>query len=81
MMQCGTCNHWVHAKCEDLTGDFFFFFLNLNLSEDCFEHFYYCKSNIFSYKLKKVISKELQVKKKTHIHVPLKTFADMFSCF
>uniref|UniRef100_A0A3Q2XNI5 [histone H3]-lysine(4) N-methyltransferase n=1 Tax=Hippocampus comes TaxID=109280 RepID=A0A3Q2XNI5_HIPCM len=19
MMQCGTCNHWVHAKCEDLT--------------------------------------------------------------
>lgn len=23
MMQCGTCNHWVHAKCEDLTGDFY----------------------------------------------------------
>lgn len=22
-MQCGTCNHWVHAKCEDLTGDFY----------------------------------------------------------
>lgn len=21
MMQCGTCNHWVHAKCEDLTGE------------------------------------------------------------
>ncbi|MEQ2221251.1 hypothetical protein ILYODFUR_013878 [Ilyodon furcidens] len=21
MMQCGSCNHWVHAKCEDLTGD------------------------------------------------------------
>lgn len=20
-MQCGTCNHWVHAKCEDLTGE------------------------------------------------------------
>lgn len=25
MMQCGTCNHWVHAKCEDLTGEFFIF--------------------------------------------------------
>lgn len=25
MMQCGTCNHWVHAKCEDLTGDFYSF--------------------------------------------------------
>ena len=25
MMQCGTCNHWVHAKCEDLTGIFVFF--------------------------------------------------------
>lgn len=24
MMQCGTCNHWVHAKCEDLTGDFYY---------------------------------------------------------
>lgn len=24
MMQCGTCNHWVHAKCEDLTGDCFY---------------------------------------------------------
>lgn len=23
MMQCGTCNHWVHAKCEDLTGECF----------------------------------------------------------
>lgn len=23
-MQCGTCNHWVHAKCEDLTGNFIF---------------------------------------------------------
>ena len=21
MMQCATCNHWVHAKCEDLTGE------------------------------------------------------------
>lgn len=32
MMQCGTCNHWVHAKCEDLTGDYFFFILDLNPS-------------------------------------------------
>lgn len=32
MMQCGTCNHWVHAKCEDLTGDFIlFFFLNFRV--------------------------------------------------
>ncbi|XP_071251210.1 histone-lysine N-methyltransferase 2B-like isoform X1 [Salvelinus alpinus] len=23
MMQCATCNHWVHAKCEDLTGDLY----------------------------------------------------------
>ncbi|KAG7269045.1 hypothetical protein CRUP_003666, partial [Coryphaenoides rupestris] len=23
MMQCGTCNHWVHAKCEDLTDDLY----------------------------------------------------------
>lgn len=21
MMQCGRCNHWVHAKCENLTGE------------------------------------------------------------
>lgn len=21
MMQCSTCNHWVHAKCEGLTGE------------------------------------------------------------
>lgn len=20
MMECGRCNHWVHAKCENLTG-------------------------------------------------------------
>lgn len=25
MMQCGTCNHWVHAKCEDLTGNLYIF--------------------------------------------------------
>lgn len=31
MMQCGTCNHWVHAKCEDLTGDFFFFALMMKI--------------------------------------------------
>ncbi|XP_072317578.1 histone-lysine N-methyltransferase 2A [Eucyclogobius newberryi] len=23
MMQCGTCNHWVHAKCEDLTDELY----------------------------------------------------------
>ncbi|XP_046894057.1 histone-lysine N-methyltransferase 2A isoform X2 [Hypomesus transpacificus] len=23
MMQCGSCNHWVHAKCEDLTDDLY----------------------------------------------------------
>ncbi|XP_010883339.2 histone-lysine N-methyltransferase 2A isoform X2 [Esox lucius] len=23
MMQCATCNHWVHAKCEDLTDDLY----------------------------------------------------------
>lgn len=21
MMQCGKCDHWVHAKCENLTGE------------------------------------------------------------
>lgn len=21
MMQCGNCDHWVHAKCENLTGE------------------------------------------------------------
>lgn len=21
MMECGRCNHWVHAKCENLTGE------------------------------------------------------------
>uniref|UniRef100_A0A3Q2UCW5 [histone H3]-lysine(4) N-methyltransferase n=1 Tax=Fundulus heteroclitus TaxID=8078 RepID=A0A3Q2UCW5_FUNHE len=23
MMQCGSCNHWVHAKCEDLTDELY----------------------------------------------------------
>ncbi|XP_078479994.1 LOW QUALITY PROTEIN: histone-lysine N-methyltransferase 2B-like, partial [Lampetra planeri] len=23
MMQCGTCNHWVHAKCENLTDELY----------------------------------------------------------
>uniref|UniRef100_A0A8C6M6L7 [histone H3]-lysine(4) N-methyltransferase n=1 Tax=Nothobranchius furzeri TaxID=105023 RepID=A0A8C6M6L7_NOTFU len=23
MMQCGTCNHWVHARCEDLTDELY----------------------------------------------------------
>ncbi|KAM6910449.1 histone-lysine N-methyltransferase 2B [Xenentodon cancila] len=23
MIQCGTCNHWVHAKCEDLTDELY----------------------------------------------------------
>ncbi|KAL4657715.1 histone-lysine N-methyltransferase 2B isoform X2 [Arapaima gigas] len=23
MMQCATCNHWVHAKCEDLSDDLY----------------------------------------------------------
>lgn len=22
MMQCSICNHWVHAKCEGLTGEY-----------------------------------------------------------
>ncbi|XP_063055819.1 histone-lysine N-methyltransferase 2A isoform X2 [Engraulis encrasicolus] len=29
MMQCGTCNHWVHAKCEGLTDDLYEILSNL----------------------------------------------------
>lgn len=31
MMQCGTCNHWVHAKCEDLTGIYLFIFYGFHI--------------------------------------------------
>lgn len=79
MMQCGTCNHWVHAKCEDLTGDFFFF-LNLNLSfwvsvKTVLKTLTYLLSDNW----KKGSQKTAASKRKKY--VPLKTLAYMVSCF
>lgn len=61
MMQCGTCNHWVHAKCEDLTGNYYFL-LNLNVWVSV-NTFAIAKVIYLAINKKKAVSKQLWVMK------------------